>query len=238
MKTDEELAVAFQKRGDILALSELRRRCQAIVMSQVVRYLTGPGHISRAALEAKADELLVEAAKSFNPNAGAAFKTHLFNYLRRLDRYTKANANIAHVPEARASLITLFSTQMKVLEDEKRRPPTNEELADHMSWPVSSVELMRKSMHRELPWSQVGGPQEQGMESARITQLLDDIHFELAPDERIVLEHIMGRGRKKLVQGQDIAKATGFSQAKVSMLRTRIAERMKPYLGARQTVVV
>lgn len=238
MKTDEELAVAFGKRGDIVALSELRRRCASVIQSQVLRYITGPGHISRAALEAKADELLVEAAKNFDPKAGAAFKTHLFNYLRRLDRYTKANANIARVPEARAGLITLFSTQMKVLEDQKHRPPTNEELADHMSWPVSSVELMRKSMKREIPWSQVGGPQEQTMESARVTQLLDDIYYELAPDERVVFEHLTGRGRKKMTQGQQIARATGFSQAKVSMLRTSIANRLKPYLGDRQTVVV
>lgn len=237
-KTDEELAVAFAKRGDLAALTALRASCAALVQSQIARYITGPGHISRAALDAMADELLVDAAKSFDPKAGAAFKTHLFNYLRRLDRYTKANANIAHVPEARASMITHFTTQMKVLEDQKRRPPSDEELADHLVWPVSSVQLMRKSLRRELPWSQVGGLQEQSMESARVSQLLDDIYYELSPDERAVFEHLTGRGRKKLDKGQDIAKATGFSAAKVSMLRTRIADKMRPHLGASQVVGV
>lgn len=238
MKTDEQLAAAYAQRGDIAALNELRSRCQPMVQSQVIRYLTGPGHISRAALEAKADELFVDAAKSFKATGGASFKTHLFNYLRRLDRYTKTNANIAKMPEARANVITHFTTQMKVLEDQKRRPPTNEELADHLAWPVSSVELMRKSMRREIPWSQVAGPQEQSMERARIDQLLDDIYYELSPDERVVFEHLTGKGRKKLTQGQDIAKATGFSQAKVSTLRTRIAQRMTPYLGSQKMAVL
>lgn len=237
-KTDEELALAFAKRSDLAALRELRVRCQPLVQSQVARYVAGPGHIPRIAIETKADELLVDAARSFNPAAGAAFKTHLFNYLRRLDRYTKANANIAYMPEARANLITQFTTQMKIVEDQKRRPATNEELADHMSLPVASVELMRKSLRREIPWSQVAGPQTNQLESARINQLMDDIYYELSPDERVVFEHITGRGRKKTSSGQELAKITGFSQAKVSVLRSRIAQRMRPYLGSQTQVIM
>lgn len=235
-KSDEELVAAYQRRGDMLSLTHLRTRMTPLIQSQVGRYMTGPGHIARSSMEAKADELMIEAAKSFKPNMGAAFKTHLFNHLRRLDRYTKANANVAHVPEARANMITNFTTQLKVLEDQKRRPPTDEELADHMVLPVATIKLMRKSLRRELPWSQVAGPQEHSLERARIEQLLDDIYYELTPDERVVFEHLMGRGRKQLAQGQDIARATGFSQAKVSTLRKRIAERLRPYVGT-QTVV-
>ncbi len=230
MRTDEELAKAYAKGSDYAALQELRVRVQPIVHSQVNRYVTGPGHISRAALEARADELFVDAAKTYDPKAGAAFRTHLFNGLRRLDRYVKANANVAYIPEARASNITLFNTRFKTLEDEKRRPPTDEELADDLMWSLAEVQRMRRSMRRELPWSQVQSPHQVGMEDARNVQLLDDVYHELSPDERMVFEFITGRGRPKITKGQDLAKKTGFSQAKVSQLRKRIAERLKVHL--------
>lgn len=231
MKTDEQLVAEFQS-GNMAALSELRIRVAAVVQNQINRYISGPGHISRAALEAKADELLIAAAKSYRPDKGAAFRTHLFNYLRRLDRYVKANANVAHVPEAKANQITYFQNQIAVLHDQKNRPPTDEELADHMSWPIGDVRRMRNSLRREVPWSVMQGTQDQSMEQARIQLVLDDVYFELTPDEKSVFDHLFGlHGKKKLEKGQDIARETKFSQAKVSQLRSKIADRIRPHLG-------
>lgn len=234
MATVEDLVVQYQKKRDQVALNAVREHSRNIVYHHVNRFLQGPGHIPRPVMEAKADELLVQAADSFDPKAGASFTTHLFTHLRRLDRFTKANANVARTSEARAGMIVAFQNAMKELEDQKRRPPTDEELADHMSIPLTTIQMMRKTVRREVPWSQIAAPQEQAMERAKHDQVFDDIYYELTPDERVVFEHLLGRGRKQLSAGQDIAKATGFSQAKVSVLRTRIAERIKPYLGTQQ----
>lgn len=235
MKTDEQLVAAYQKRGDLLSLTQLRTRVSPMVQSRVNQFIAGPGHISRAAFNARADELVVDAAKSFDPKAGASFRTHLFNHLRRLDRYTKANANIAHVPEAKASMITTFQTQMKLLQDEKRRLPSDEELADHLSWPVHEVQRMHKVMRRELPESVVGGPHQMvgppGIQNAVVDSLIDDIYQELSADERLVMDHILGHnGKKRTSSGNEIARATGFSPAKVSQIRTRVGLRIHSHL--------
>lgn len=237
MKTNEDLVLKYQK-GDIAALNELRSNVRYQVQGQVTRFINGPGHISRAAMEARADELLVDAAKTWKPGS-AMFQTHLHNYLRRLDRYTKANANISKVPELKANMITSFTTQSSILQDQKGRAPTREELADHMQISLKTVDHMNRSMRREVPWSHVGIDHQANMEQARVNELLDDIEFELTPDERKVFVLIMGKsGAKKVTTGGDLARATGFSQAKVSMLRTSIAKKIQPHLGDQKVFTV
>lgn len=231
--TEEQLAVAYQTKGDIAALAQLRVRVAPMMKATVDRYMTGPGHTSRFVMETKADELLVDAAKSFKPNAGAAFKTHLFNHLRRLDRFTKANANIAYKPESRANMLSNFNNQYAILTESKQRPPTEAEIADHMSIPLPVVQRMLKTQKREVPWSQVQGVSHQGMEDAKVTMILDDVSYRLTPDEKLVFDHITGRnGKKKVVSGGELAKVTGFSQAKVSTIRKRIAMLIQPMLGS------
>lgn len=232
IQSEERMAVAVQG-GDLRALAALRTSTAGFMAAQVQRYAMGPGHIPRAVFAAKADELLVAAAKSYDPKAGATFRTHLFNHLRRLDRFTKANANIAYKPEARANLLTNFNNQVAILTESKQRPPTPEEIADHMSLPLHVVARMQSSQRREIPWSQgEGATSNAEMNAARVTQVLDDVAHELTADELLVFNLLTGRGgEKKTLAGGAIAKATGFSQAKVSQLRTRIAARIQPLLG-------
>lgn len=227
------MALLYQK-GDIKALDQLRINVAPLVNAQVNRYLSGPGHISRAAMMAKADELLVDAARTYKKTSGAMFTTHLFNHLRRLDRYTKANANIAHMPEARANSLTNFQNRVRELEDQKGRPPTDQEIADYMNISIEEVRRLKRALNREISESQMGQASADAYTRGNpvIDQLLEDIYFELTPDEKVVFDHLFGlHGKKKLKTGNEIAKATGFSTAKVSQLRKSIAMKMKPYIG-------
>jgi DNA-directed RNA polymerase specialized sigma subunit len=229
--SEEALALAFQ-RGDLEALRRLRSRTNDLVLASSRRFQTGPGHIPVTVLNAKADELLVDAARTYKPGTGATFRTHLFNHLRRLDRFTKANANIAHKPEARANMITNFNQQYALLADKKQRPPTPSEMADHMSIPVEHVQLMMSSQRREIPWSHGTGTSNASMNEAHVNMVLSNIRHELTPDEIKVFDYLMGtNGKKKTAVGGEIAKGTGFSQAKVSQLRTAIAKKIQPHLS-------
>ena len=63
--------------------------------------------------------------------------------------------------------------------------------------------------------------------------ILDDVSYKLTPDEKLVFDYITGRnGKKKVIGGGALAKATGFSQAKVSTIRKRIAMLIQPMLGS------
>ena len=227
--TDEQLVTKWQQRRDLNALSELRRRSARIVGSQVSKFTASP--LPRSVLDSKADELFVDAASSYREGTGAKFSTHLFNHLKRLDRFVKQRGNIAYIPEARASKITVFQNAEKQLSDDIRRRPTDPEMADHLNWPVKEVSLMRKSVRRDIPASGIGGQHVIDITSARHQQLLHDIVHELTFDEKKVFNHLFGlEGKRKASSGRALSRLTGFSQPKVSLLRSSIAKKLEPHL--------
>jgi DNA-directed RNA polymerase specialized sigma subunit len=227
--SDEELALKWQKNRDMLALSQLRASNKRLIKSQVSKFRRSP--VPMSVIESKADELLVKAADTFQAGKGASFKTHLFNHLRRLDRFVKARANIAYLPETTANKITVFENAKKELADKKGRPATAEELADHLHWPIKEVKRQQKSVRLDIASSAIAGSHAADLTDARHQQLLHDIVYELTPDEKKVFAHIMGMGTaKKTDSGREIAALTGFSQAKVSNLRRSIAAKLEPHL--------
>lgn len=226
---DEELVARWQKTRDVQALNELRRALRPLTQSQVNKYRSNS--VPQAVIEAEADKILVASADSFRPATGASFRTHVFNNLRRLNRFSIARSNIATIPEARAQNIGMFQRVYDDLNDRKQRPPTTSELADELAWTPKQVTVMQRSLRRDIVSSAVPGAQELRMDEARKAQLMDDIWYELTPDEQRVFAHITGRGGVvKTDKGQDIARLTGFSQAKVSQVRSAIGRKMERYL--------
>jgi len=227
--TDEELVVRWQKSKDRQALDDLRRRLKPLTQSQVNKYRSNS--VAQSVLEAKADQILVESAGKFRPTAGASFRTYVFTNLRRLNRFSIARANIATIPEARAQGIGTFQRVYDNMNEDKQRPPTTVELADELMWSENQVKTMQRSLRMDIVSSGMAGPHNQVMEQARYGRLIDDIWYELTPDEKKVFGHLVGRpGFSKLSKGQDVSRATGFSQAKVSQIRKKIGKKMERHL--------
>jgi DNA-directed RNA polymerase sigma subunit (sigma70/sigma32) len=227
--TDEELVARWQKGRDRAALDDLRRSSKPLVQSQVNKYRSNS--VPMSVLEAKADQILVESANSFRSGAGAKFKTYLFGNLRRLNRFSTARSNIATIPEARAQKIGVYQRVYEDLKAQKRRPPTASELADELNWPINEIMMMQRSVRMDIVGSNMKAPPKLNTQNAKTKQLIRDIWWELSPDEKLVFEHITGtKGRRKMDKGQDIARATKFSAAKVSQLRSSIARKMEKHL--------
>lgn len=221
--TDEQLVARWQRSRDMAALDALRTRLRPLIASQVSKYRANA--VPQLLLEAEADRLMVDAAGSYRPTAGASFRTHVFTNLRHLNRFSAARSNIASIPEARAQKIGLYNRVFEQMSSEKRRPPTTSELADELMWPLNEVMTMQRSLRRDIPTPE-HTPGALNYE-ARVGQVLADIRHELTPDELRVFDLINKRGIKK---GQDIARLTGFSAAKVSTLRTSIGRKMERWL--------
>lgn len=225
--SDEDLVRRWQTRRDRAALDELRRETRALVQSQVSKYRSNA--VPQSVIEAEADRILVASATSYKHNAGATFRTHLFTNLKRLNRFSAARSNIARIPEARAQKIGVYQRVYEELQARKLRPPTTTELADELNWPQSEILNMQRSLRRDIITTTV--PMVMDTSDARRARVVDEIWYELTPDEQIVFAHVTGtHGRRKLAKGQDVARATGFSQAKVSQLRSAIGRKIEAHL--------
>lgn len=226
---DEELVKAWQERRDYTALEGLRQSTKPLVQSQVNKYRSNA--VPQPVLESKADQIFVQSAKTYRHDRGATFRTHLFTNLRRLNRFSTARSNVGTIPEARAQKIGVYQRAHDNLQAHKHRPPTAAEMADELNWPLSEIMTMQRSLRRDIASSGLQAPARMDTSDARATQLMNDIWWELTPDEQTVFAHVTGtHGRRKLAKGQDVARATRFSQAKVSQLRTSIARKMERHL--------
>jgi len=226
---DEELIKQWKMTRSPVALEELRRSCRPVMQSQVNKYRANM--VPQAVLEAKADQILVESMKSYQPGRGTSFKTHLFTNLRRLNRFSTARSNIGTIPEARAQKLGIYQRVYEELSETKRRPPTEIELADELNWPISEIRNIQRSSRKDIITSSLKSPARMDTTDARMARLMNDIWYELSFDEQKVFAHLMGmQGKRKLSKGGDIARATGFSQAKVSQLRKSIGRKMERHL--------
>lgn len=230
MDSDEQLVARWQRKRDLQALDEIRRRLKPMTQSQVNKYRSNS--VSTPLIESEADRILVASADSFRAGGGASFRTHVFTNLRRLNRFSIARSNIASIPEARAQTIGMYQRVYEDMSEAKGRPPTTSELADELAWSQKAVLTMQRSVRRDIISSGIEVPASMDMTGARMKSVLDDIWFELTPDEQRVYALVTGThgAVRKTDKGQDIARITGFSQAKVSQIRSAVARKIEAYL--------
>src|SRR3972149_12218684 len=77
--------------------------------------------------------LAVDALKSYDPNRGATFSTHLHNQLRRVSRTNKRRQNLGRIPEQPASYIGKIDAAREELADEMGADPTHQPIAERMN---------------------------------------------------------------------------------------------------------
>lgn len=228
----EDLVLQWKKRRSNAALDRVRAQTAPLVESRIRRFRSS--QVADPVLRAKADEILVQSMKTYDPRRGASFTTHLHGNLRRMGRFTIRRANVATIPEARAQKIGFYQTVRQNFMDEHHRPPTTDELADELAWPVAEVRRLERELRLDIPSTALASPHTLDMTEAQEDQLLRDIWYELTPDEKKVLEHVTGmRGAVKITEGKALARKLGWSPAKVSQVRTSIARKMEPHLGRR-----
>ena len=228
--TDQELIKAYKDKRDFISFNELKRRHKPLIGASVGRYATSG--IALPVLEAFGLQLFMNAVQSFNPMGGAAFKTHLYNHLKKLDRYVKEQQNIARIPEARAAQIHTYQTSFQRLRTDKGRDPSMVEIADDLAWSPKEVDRMSRSLRMDL--------YEGGFESAfeqqkdeEITRLvLDEIYPELNFKEKKVYQFLEGiHGKPKITSGKKISRLLGISESKISQIRNSIGAKIRDKIG-------
>jgi DNA-directed RNA polymerase specialized sigma subunit len=228
----DDLVSQWKRRRSTATLDQVRSQTAPLVESRIKRFRSS--QVSDPVLRAKADEILVSSMKSYDPNRGASFTTHLHGNLRRMGRFTIQRANVAQIPEARAQKIGFYQSVRQNFIDEHHRPPTTDELADELGWPAAEVHRLERELRLDIPSTSLPIPHTLDMTDTAEDQLLRDIWYELTPDEKKVLDAVTGmHGVRKTTEGKALARKLGWSQAKVSQVRTSIARKMEPHLGRR-----
>ncbi len=178
---------------------------------------------------AEAYKLAYQAARDFDEKAGVKFSTYLHNSLKKLTRISTKYGGTIRVPEGSQFKIHKLNQVETGLKDELGRDPSLHELSEASGMSLAQVTNLLKARKKDVNMNnQASTPVFMEGEDD------DWIHFvyhDLNNRDRLILEHKIGYGGKKLMSNEEIAKMLTVSPStvanRVKLISDRIAEGMK-----------
>jgi len=185
-------------------------------------------------LQAKAEELFIQALRTYQPGM-SALSTHVTNKLKQIDRYVKTYQNAGRIQETRAGQFGQYRTSKMSLMDELGRDPTAEELSNHMTMAmgktISSREAQRfiKEDRRDIGESGWGDDSLSKVPSVA-PMVLRLTYMQLNPEQKAVYERLYGLNGSRVMKPTEIAKDLRVDPSKVSRIRSQIEAILRPYM--------
>ena len=181
-------------------------------------------------LRGHAKLLAIHALQTYDPTKGS-LQAHVMLHLQRLQRLLPEASNVVYTPESlRMDAIALREAEIE-LTDKLRRPPSDQEIADHMKISLKRLQRIRQAQGA-VPSSVFENTGISILDNKRLSDktkqmLLEVIYQELSPVQQYILEHRLGLHGHKPKSVEQIAKNLGISPARVSAHLKEIDEKLR-----------
>lgn len=186
--------------------------------------------VPASAIEQASRRSLVESLTDFDPSKNVKLSTFVTLGQRRVLRFVQQRANTARITEDRGALVGKYQRAVNHLADQQGFTPTDEQVAQYMKVPVKTIQNLKQENRKDLiaSASPVADPYlDETPEHREILQLLP---ASLTREQLTIFEYTMGlNGKPKVTSTGELARLTGWSQAKVVQLRTKIAAIIDRY---------
>ncbi|NMC34638.1 MAG: hypothetical protein GYA36_19625 [Veillonellaceae bacterium] len=213
-------------------LEPLMKRLDPLINSHVSIY-AGKVNIPPDAIQAKAEELAIQAIKSYNPNAGAQLATHVAWHLRGLNRFATTYQNPARIPQHQTHKIQeLLSVRDRYIE-QFGRPPTDFALAKKLNWSPRQVQRLQKGLTRKALDPELFATSDpRTYQPSRFREIIALLPQQLKGRDKFVFKGTYGIGMPEMTTNQ-MARKLNVSPATVSRIRKSIAGTIEQYLEQR-----
>lgn len=212
------------------------------VIAQKVRAWKAP-NVPESAFKAELQTHLIKAMQKFDPTRGAALNTWIEAGLPKAMRYNNRYQNLAYIPEGQSGQIGKLQRARDALTEDLGRPPTTQEISQHLGMPVKRIDTILKAVKRDVPMGRSGGENydytagaehtTRGFEDQQIAvaqNILPEI-FPGKPDMHLVFHHTFGtEGHAKLTTGQ-LAKKLGKTEPQISRMKTTMGNTLRHHMG-------
>lgn len=213
--------------------SALLKQVQPLIMREAGKW---SGTLAKPLLEVEGKRLAMDAFHTYDPKMGAALGTHTVNSLMRMSRLAYSNQNVARLPENKHLLYHTYHTGHEALKDELGRAPTVDELADRLGWSVNHLTDFRKSIGRAEMLESGGTSESEGglYESDGQDNIVDFIHHDLPPPQKLLFEHITGYGGAEILSNQELQKKMKLTQGQFSYLKAKVISHVEDVMSKRK----
>ena len=235
---EEELWQVWKSDQNADNMNRLLRRFNP-VLKQGLRQYKAP-QVDPTAMENKLKIEAVKAFQTYNPNKGAALKTHVQNGLKRVMRFNMQHQNAAYLPEEQVRFISPIDRASDDLRELNGRDPSHTEIADYANANglVSGNKRLTSRMVARVQGNRRNDIIASSMESDpsgnevdRNRSIMPLIRYELTSDQQQVFDHLYGfNGAQRIESTGRLAKKLGKSPSQISRLRSAIGKVYKKHL--------
>jgi DNA-directed RNA polymerase specialized sigma subunit len=197
-------------------------------------------NINRSLLKGRAKLLTIDAIKTFDPSSGANLTTHVYNYLRPINRESKDMAEIApvsrHYNDESAKMINAITS----FSEENGREPDDSEIRDILGISQKRLEKLNKIVKYEVPESQiVGGMEDEDIDeqSNKLNLWTDYVYHDLGTKDKKILDFKLGRSGHPEMSNEEIALKLNISPMEISNRSANIAKKILDGMNTREKTI-
>jgi DNA-directed RNA polymerase specialized sigma subunit len=210
-------------------MSALLRQVDPLIQREANNWAAS---LARPLLEAEGKRLAVMAFNNYDPSRGAALGTHVANYLKKMSRLAYANQNVARLPENKMLMFHTYNVGSAHLSDQLGRPPTTDELADHLGWSIKHLTTFQKQTAHQEVLESGGNSDEDGASSSNFEadkqdHLVDFIHHDLPPAQKSIFEHLTGYGGAPQLSNQAVMQKLKMTQGQYSYQKRLLVQHLE-----------
>jgi len=185
--------------------------------------------VNQSLLRGRGKRLVIDAVKSYDPNSGSKLSTHVYNYLRPMNRQAKALTEIAPLSRHHGDQAASFVRFIQDFSEENGREPDNSEIQDALGLSKRRLEAMNRFVKYEVPEGQLVGDvdqDEQDKDMARLDLWSDYVYHDLTSIDKKIMDFKMGRNGEAQLGNEEIAHKLKLSPMEVSVRAGKIAQKI------------
>lgn len=184
--------------------------------------------------------MALDAARKFNPKAGADLKTHVFSQLQGLKRYAGREGLVVQLPERLALQKRTMDRAAADFKAEHGRDPSDDELSYRSGLPAKSLARIRRTpavinegrFYQGSEESDIGLPAVENDSRPR-DAWRDFLYHNSSEQDKLVMEHSLGLNGKPILDNVALAAKLRVSPAAVSQRRNKIQKQLDEFYTLR-----
>ena len=197
-------------------------------------------NVNRSMLKSRAKLLTIDAIKTFDPSSGANLSTHVYNYLRPINRESKDMTEIApmsrHYSDESAKMINAVTS----FAEDNGREPDDSEIRDMLGISQKRLEKLNKIVKYEIPESQiVGGMEDEDVDeqSNKLNLWTDYVYHDLGTKDKKILDFKLGRSGHPEMSNEEIAVKLQTSPMEISNRSAYIAVKILEGMNTKEKII-
>ena len=195
--------------------------------------------INPTLLKSRAKILVSQAIKTYSPSEGAKLSTHVYNYLRPLNRDAKNMTEVSPLPRHSSDETSKYINFINDFSQENGRDPDDSEIMDGLGINKKTLTKLNLGVKYEIPESQlVGGVEtEEDEESNRLNLWTEYVYNDLDSFGKKILDYKLGRNGNHIMSNDEIALKLKINPSEVSIRSSKIAEKILNGVNSREKII-